>query len=367
MQIIVYIFTIIALITPAYAGGAPTDGDKRVVQTVQRLASFDYAKTGTKTKEAIDRYLTATAGDPEYFQFVEKHKVSGQTENLMSLAQVKAGSSIASQAIHALFTLGKSQSLKAMLTALPQEKVALIMENVAALGTNETTAFSIALIADPAAPLASLQATARGLGLNAAGQAALLSSAASGKVPSSINQIVAGALATSTDSSIREAAAKIIPLAPTNNLPSVTELIQLTGDATKGQVTFMTYCFACHQVNGNGIDFGPALSEIGTKLPKEALYDSILNPNAAVSFGFEGWEIKTNDGNTLIGIVTSETDIELAIKLPGGIVQKFAKTSITTRSKLPVSLMTPNLHTIIAQDDLVNLVEYLSLLKKKNE
>ena len=78
----------------------------------------------------------------------------------------------------------------------------------------------------------------------------------------------------------------------------VAELVKMPGDATKGQVVYLTYCFTCHQVNGQGVDFGPALSEIGTKLAKEAIYDSILNPSAGISFGFEGWVVKMKDGNT---------------------------------------------------------------------
>ena len=127
----------------------------------------------------------------------------------------------------------------------------------------------------------------------------------------------------------------------------------------------MTYCFTCHQVNGEGIDFGPALSEIGSKLAKEALYDAILNPGAGISFGFEGWDVKTKDGNNYIGMIASETDAELALRVPGGIIQKVAKSNLASRDRMTASLMTPNLHTVISEADLVSLVEYLASLKKK--
>src|SRR4029078_4916382 len=129
------------------------------------------------------------------------------------------------------------------------------------------------------------------------------------------------------------------------------------GDATKGETAFLTYCFICHQINGKGIDFGPALSEIGSKLPKEAIFDSILNPSAGISAGFEGWDVRMKDGNRYLGIVASETDAELSLKVPGGIIQKCAKSAIASRDKMTVSLMTPNLHSVMNGDDLVNLVE----------
>jgi putative heme-binding domain-containing protein len=113
------------------------------------------------------------------------------------------------------------------------------------------------------------------------------------------------------------------------------------------------------------VDFGPALSEIGSKLAKEALYDAILNPSAGISFGYEGWEVKMKDGTTWVGMVASETDGELVLRVPGGVLQKCPKGEVVSRSKLTASLMTPNLHTVIAEPDLVDLVEYLTSLKKK--
>jgi hypothetical protein len=38
---------------------------------------------------------------------------------------------------------------------------------------------------------------------------------------------------------------------------------------------------------------------------------------------------------------------------------------VVSRTKLKASLMTPNLHTVIPEADLVDLVEYLMTLKKK--
>ena len=39
-------------------------------------------------------------------------------------------------------------------------------------------------------------------------------------------------------------------------------------------------CFACHKAGNIGIDYGPALTEIGSKLPKSELYLAIIDPNA---------------------------------------------------------------------------------------
>jgi len=66
-----------------------------------------------------------------------------------------------------------------------------------------------------------------------------------------------------------------------------------------------------------------------------------------------------------MGIVRSETNEEVVLGLPGGATQKFAKNDIKSREKLATSMMPSGLSQALTQEDLVNLVEYLSTLKKK--
>jgi putative heme-binding domain-containing protein len=151
-------------------------------------------------------------------------------------------------------------------------------------------------------------------------------------------------------------------------LPAIAELVKIKGDAAKGRAIFEraeSGCITCHRVNDKGVDFAPALSEIGTKLPKEAIYDAIINPNAGVTMGFETTQLSTKDGGVGMGIVRSETQEELVLALPGGVTTKFRKSDIAKREKLTTSMMPSGLSQALSQDDLVNLVEYLAALKKK--
>ena len=337
------------------AAAEPDAADKRVVQTVQRLASFDYAKANVKTKEAIGRYLTATAGSEEYFRLVEKFRVSEQRETLLGLAGGGSGAAAAGQAVKLLYQLGEGAAVTA----------AGLLEVLAGVGSRETAEAAYGFLAKPDASMEVRDAVVKGLGRHGEGQRLLLEAAKGGKLPAEVRDAVAAVLATATDETIRTEAATVIPMTAAVKLAPVAELAKRTGDVTKGQVVYMTYCFTCHQVNGVGVDFGPALSEIGSKLAKEAMYDAVLNPSAGISFGFEGWEVTMKDGTVWTGMIASETDAELSLKVPGGILQKCAKGDVTGRKKLAASLMTPNLGTVIPEADLVDLVEYLGSLKKK--
>jgi cytochrome c2 len=65
--------------------------------------------------------------------------------------------------------------------------------------------------------------------------------------------------------SVRVEAAKYLGTtnATSKKLPPISELIALTGNPKNGAQVFANNCSVCHQVNGEGMDFGPKLSEIG--------------------------------------------------------------------------------------------------------
>ena len=150
-------------------------------------------------------------------------------------------------------------------------------------------------------------------------------------------------------------------------LPAIAELVKTTGDISKGKAIaerLESSCVTCHRIGGAGVDFGPALSEIGSKLPKEAIYDAIINPNTGISMGFETTQLETKDGGAT-GIVRSETADELVLALPAGATMKFPKKQITKREKLTTSMMPSGLNQALSQQDLTDLVEYLASLKKK--
>ena len=147
-------------------------------------------------------------------------------------------------------------------------------------------------------------------------------------------------------------------------IAAAAELAKLTGDAAKGQASFAT-CSICHQINGAGIDFGPNLSDIGTRKTKENIYESIFDPNKVLEPGFESVLIKLESDEVAMGMIAGETDTEVTIKAMGGVKTTFKKADIVSRTKQPMSLMPVGLYRTLSTDELVNLVEYLAAQKKK--
>jgi putative heme-binding domain-containing protein len=147
--------------------------------------------------------------------------------------------------------------------------------------------------------------------------------------------------------------------------PATAELIKMSGDAVKGKVVFTNSCAMCHVVNNEGIELGPKLSEIGSKLSKEGLYMSILHPNAGIGFGYETFEVKTKSGDTYQGIIVSKNETDIVLRIPGGLVKSFKTSALKSYKQIPESLMPEGLADGMNTTELVDLIEYLSTLKKK--
>ena len=70
------------------------------------------------------------------------------------------------------------------------------------------------------------------------------------------------------------------------------------------------------------------------------------------------------DGSSVVGYVASETKDEVEIKSPGGTVSKQKKSNIVSKKDYGHSLMPTGLAETMGKDKLVDLVEWLSNLKK---
>lgn len=203
------------------------------------------------------------------------------------------------------------------------------------------------------------------------GAGGLLKLARADKLPADLKFTASAELNAVRWPELKAEAAKLLPLPPGQGdkaLPPVAELLAMKGDAKRGAEVFSREtvgCAKCHVVNGQGVDFGPALSEIGSKLGKDALLESILDPSAGISFGFEAWTIETKSGEEIFGLLVSETGEEVSVKTVGGAVTKLKKSDVAKRHPSKLSSMPAGLQQAMTVQEIADLLEYLALLKKK--
>ena len=67
----------------------------------------------------------------------------------------------------------------------------------------------------------------------------------------------------------------------------------------------------------------------------------------------------------MVGIIASQTEEEISIKMIGGIIEKYKKSDIVSKTLYDQSLMPQGLAEGMGTQQLVDIVEYLSGLKRK--
>ncbi len=144
---------------------------------------------------------------------------------------------------------------------------------------------------------------------------------------------------------------------------SLSKIISLNGDSSKGEKIFEIKCATCHKIGDIGNDIGPILSGIGEKLDKAGLLEAILNPSAAIVFGYEPVMVKTKSGQTIYGFLLSEGETTVIKNMVGN--QIVVKTEdIESKKKMGTSIM-PSASTLgISEQGLADLSTYLLNLKK---
>jgi putative membrane-bound dehydrogenase-like protein len=343
-------------------------GAKNIEVSREALARLKGNKSPEIAKLLPDT-LAKVKGTPAFIDLVAAFGATGQAQALLDTALAIGSDPAAVEAIKLVLEDRDSDPILGKALAGPRSAdiLNLIGASGSKRGMTRLTGILTRADAQPELRRAAVQSLAR----TQAGAEALITAAKARSLPEDLKPVAASALRLVQYASLTKEIDTLFP-APAaldgKALPPISELVKLKGDVAKGRAIFEraeSSCIICHRVDDKGVDFGPALSEIGTKLPKEVLFDSIINPNAGLSMGFETVQLALKGGGIGMGIVRSETNDDLVLALPGGVTQKFAKSTISKRDKLATSMMPSGLSQALTQEDLVNLVEYLSTLKKK--
>lgn len=136
------------------------------------------------------------------------------------------------------------------------------------------------------------------------------------------------------------------------------------GNATAGKKVFAenlaANCTACHRIDGEGSNVGPALAKVGAK-GREHLLESLLLPQAKVAAGFGLMTATRKDGTVAAGAFLEEKDGKLVFSQPDGSKLEIPLADIAARTA-PVSTMPP-MEAILKPAELRDLLEFLASLK----
>lgn len=344
--------------------------DPRLINQIEALKRLKDADLEARPaiRQALLRVLDQVRGQPAFVELVRDFKLRDQNVALLDYALANSTDASALDALRALLANDASELLKSALSN--PSTAGRLIEPLGKTADNRGAPLLLSVVTDSGRSAVHRRAAVQALARSQNGARGLLQLAESGKLPTDVRLLTTTELNSVRWKSIQAEAAKVLPLPAAKGdaaMPSAAELVRQSGDPQKGATIFRRpeiNCIGCHQVMGEGTDFGPNLSEIGTKLGKDALYESILDPSSGISFGFEAWAITMKNGDEAYGLLASETEEDLVLKLQGGTLQRLKKVEIANREKQTQSIMPAGLQANLTAREFVDLVEYLASMKK---
>jgi putative membrane-bound dehydrogenase-like protein len=338
--------------------------DPAIVQLALRHLDMELVKNTPDAKAALTRVMAALTGD-EYLEFADKYQLTEENERLFNM--VVAGDH-AARASEVLLknAAGRTMYKKAI---QPQQKDAVLSPLLDAIrgsgGSAQLQLIESVALDKKRQDNIRRQAT-ECIGNSWNGEERILELLKAGKIEARFIPAAVQGVSHAWRTNVRMEAATYLgksnPRA-TKPIPAIADLLLLKGDPAKGVVLFDQFCANCHQVNGKGVDFGPKLSAIGGKLPKEGQYLAILYPNAGISFGYEGWDLTLQNGDKFSGLITSQTEHELVVKGLDGSLKTFRQKDMLSRKQRLESMMPAGFQYSMTAQELADLVEYLMALK----
>jgi putative membrane-bound dehydrogenase-like protein len=335
-------------------------------EALTRLKGADVAKN-PEVKSALDAMLASTRGTARFVELVREFNLQGYAPALLEFIVKAPGSP---EAIEAAKTLLQNDRA-ALEQALRGPSASALIEALGNTADQRAVPLLEPIVLNRQAELSVRKAALKSLTQIQAGIAAILGMARNSTFPEELKFSAASALASVQNARLKNDIAQWFPLPAAGGgttIPPMQELLKKKGDAVRGKMVFEraeSTCVTCHRAGTVGKDVGPGLTEIGSKLGKDALFESILAPNAGISMGFETTQVSLKNADVAIGIVRSETPEEITLVMAGGAENKYKKSEIAAREKLPTSLMPAGLQAMMSTQDLVDLVEYLASLKKR--
>ena len=362
-----------ALPAPAIFSAEPDDAaqaarDRLVSESLLRLKDVDISGNA-KLEGSVLRHALSIRAQDNYFLLAQRFRIPDLDADLLSLATTRASST---EGVRAAQVLSAAGQISRLFEAASGADIRVAMGAVTVLGELDDPMIVpvlIRLVPGKNIPRPVRSRAVYSLGKTRAGQELLLGLVEDALLPEDLKVSAANVLLGSRDGTIRGKASKYLSLPATADatpLPPIPALLAMKGERARGEIVFQKVgtCIQCHRVNGKGKEVGPDLTEIGSKLAPEAMIVSILDPSAGISHSYETHNIVLNSGNVLSGILVTKTPDSITIKTVEAIEKTVAVADIDEMVKSNVSLMPADLQKALTAKDLVDLLDYLSSLKK---
>ncbi len=150
--------------------------------------------------------------------------------------------------------------------------------------------------------------------------------------------------------------------------PNAVFLLSLHGgDPAAGEIVFKNQgaCLQCHKVGGEGGELGgvqgPDLRDVGKRLSREKILESVANPGAEITPGYGMTTVTLKNNESVIGRLAEETERQVTVVGLDNSTRTIARAEITSIAP-PISAMPP-VAAVLPPRDFRDLVAFLASQK----
>jgi putative heme-binding domain-containing protein len=140
------------------------------------------------------------------------------------------------------------------------------------------------------------------------------------------------------------------------------------GNAGRGLAVFegKGACLTCHRVTDKGSRLGPDLSDVGIQRTRDALEQSLLDPNPEVQPQNRSYRVVTRDGAVYTGKLLNQDVFSVQVLDSQERLRGFQKSNLREYNFVASSPM-PSYRDKLSSEELADLIAYLASLKGVNK
>lgn len=142
-----------------------------------------------------------------------------------------------------------------------------------------------------------------------------------------------------------------------SKLPPLKEILALKGDPANGKIA-AARCVMCHQLEGQGVNYGPALEGWIKNQGEEKFVRAVVDPSAEIAHGFSGSKILLKGGGEIHGLALGTKD-PVIVQSQGGTVQMIPASKVKKVEPLGRSLMLSADQLGLTAQDVADITAYL--------
>ena len=141
-------------------------------------------------------------------------------------------------------------------------------------------------------------------------------------------------------------------------------LLALAGDAERGRRLFFeadgVQCRNCHRIGAAGKEVGPDLSQIGKKLDRAKLLESLLEPSRTIDPKYVTHVVETTAGTVHTGLLVGRDETQIVLRDNTGKDTPFVAGEIEQITPQQVSLMPELLLKDLTPGQVADLLAFLA-------